>query len=98
MNLAYIGAAVGCLTLLGGGYAVAKRAEYVVDGDQVRAMILSEESVERMEFQIRYILSELRRYESVPVDERTESDIVQIQELKDQVDELRTRIKSSRGY
>jgi hypothetical protein len=98
MNLAYIGAAVGCVTLFGGGYTVAKRAEYVVDGEQVRAIILMEESVERMEFQLEYKLSELRRYESIPADQRSESDLVQIEELKEQISQLRERLKKARGY
>jgi hypothetical protein len=98
MNLAYIGAAVGCVTLLGGGYTVAKRGEYVVSGEQVRAIIVMEESIERMEFQLEYKLSELRRYEATPESNRTESDNVQIEELQEQVRQLRERLKKARGY
>ena len=98
MNLAYIGAAVGALTLLGGGYTVATRAGYLVSEDGVRAIVLMEESVERMEFQLRYIQSELRRYEVIPEGERTESDWVQIEELRKQVRELLARLEKARGY
>ena len=98
MNVAYIGAAVGLVTLLGGSYTIATRAGYVVSEDGVRAIVLMEESIERMEFQLEYKLSELRRYESIPESERSESDQVQIDELKDQIDQLRERLKKARGY
>lgn len=97
----YIGAAVGCLTLLGAGYAVMTKAGYVVSESQAQTIAKQEvvsESVERMEFQLEYKLSELRRYESIPESERTAADRVQIQELNKQISWLQDQLRNVRGY
>ena len=59
---------------------------------------VNSESVERMEFQLEYKLSELRRYYSIPEGQRTPSDIVQIRELEKQIASLQERLKELRGY
>ena len=59
---------------------------------------VNSESVERMEFQLEYKLSELRKYEAIPEDERTAADRVQIQELNKQINYLQNELQRLRGY
>ena len=79
------------------GYTIALKAGFIVNDARASEIAREEftpESVERMEFQLEYKLSELRRYYAL--EHRSPSDIVQINELEAQVAALRTRIAKAR--
>ncbi len=97
----FIGAATGMIVLLGGIYTVVTKAGYVIGASQAQTIAQAEvkgESVERMEFQLEYKLSELRRYYAIPEADRTPADRVQIEELQKQIAFLQERLKEARGY
>lgn len=102
MNLRDLGTGFMLSVAVAGAlYAVVTKAGWVIgkpEAEIIASAAVQGESVERMEFQLEYKLSELRRYYSIPEPDRTPADRVQIEELQAQIEYLRQRLKEARGY